>query len=145
MVCLKYPGSLLVSFVREMEPKLSPLDQFIAARVASKVAALPTATVEMFLEVLSSKLVQQDKKESLQEIRRGGRENIYRLGLLLEAAEKVKSDVSQYLKRDDPEAMEALKASLQRRFISNFPPLKGMLKQIEAWTTRGKKPTLIGI
>lgn len=129
----------------EMEPKLSLLDQFIASRVASKVAALPTATVEMFLEVLSSKLVQQDKKETLQEMKRGGRGNIYRLGLLLEAAEKVKDDVSQYLKRDDPEAMEALKSSLQRRFNSNFPPLKGMLKQIEAWTTRGKKPTLIGI
>jgi hypothetical protein len=129
----------------EMEPKLSTLDQFIAARVASKVAALPTATVETFLEVLSSKLIQQDEKELRQETRRGGRGNIYRLGLLLEAAEKVKGDVSQYLERDDPEAMEVLKASLQKRFTSNFPPLKGMLKQIEAWTTRGKKPSLIGI
>ena len=101
----------------------------------------------MFLEVLVSKLTQQDKKEVLQELKRsrGSYSNIYRLGLWLEAKEKVEHDVSQYLKRDDPEAMEALKTSLQRNFNSNFPPLKGILKQIDAWTTRGKKPSLIGI
>ncbi len=126
-----------------MEPKLSPLDQFIAARVASRVAFLPSATVKMFLHVLTSKLTQQDKKETEQELKRSGRSNIYRLGLLFEAAEKVEHEVAKYLERDDPEAMEVLKAALQKNFNSNFPPLKNMLKQIEAWTTRGKKPSLV--
>jgi hypothetical protein len=128
-----------------MDSKFKPLDQFIVARVASRAASLPNATVEMFLRVLVSKLTQQDKKETLQELKRNGRSNIYRLGLLLEASQKVEAEVSEYLKRDDPEAMEALKKSLQKNFNSNFPPLKSMLKQIEAWTTRGKKPSLIGI
>jgi hypothetical protein len=128
-----------------MEPKLGPLDQLIAARVATQASSLPSATVEMFLHVLTSKLTQQDKKETDQELKRTGRSNIYRLGLLFQAQEKVEKDVSEYLKRDDPEAMEALKTSLQKNFNSNFPPLKNMLKQIDAWTTRGKKPSLIGI
>lgn len=128
-----------------MTLKLTPIDQFIAARVASRVveAALPSATVEMFLLALGSKLTQQDAKEMKQEQARGGRGNIYRLGLLLEAKEKVENAVSQYLKRDDPEAMEALKVALQRNFNSNFPPLKNILKQIDNWLTKKKKPSLV--
>jgi hypothetical protein len=128
-----------------MTLKLNPVDQFIAARVASRVieAALPSATVEMFLLTLGSKLTQQDAKEMKQEQARGGSGNIYRLGLLLEAQERVEKAVTQYLKRDDPEAMEALKAALQKNFTSNFPPLKNILKQIDNWLTKKKKPSLI--
>lgn len=128
-----------------MTPKLSPIDQFIAARLASRVveAALPEATVEMFLRVLVSKLTQQDAKEMKQEQAHGGSGNIYRLGLLFKAQEKVRDAVSQYLDRDDPEAMEALKAALQKNFNSNFPPLKNILKQIDNWLTKKKKPSLV--
>jgi hypothetical protein len=130
-----------------MDPKLNPLDQLIAARVASKVmvqaSTLPNATVEMFILALSSKVTQQDEKEIKREQAHGGRGNIYRLGLLLEAVNKVENDVSEYLKRDDPEAMEALKASLSKRFTSNFPPLNNILKQINNWLTKKKKPSLI--
>jgi hypothetical protein len=128
-----------------MTLKLSPVDQFIAAKVASRVieAALPNATVETFLLALGSKLTQQDAKETKQEQARGGRGNIYRLGLLLEAKEKVENAVSQYLKRDDEEAMEALKVALQKNFNSNFPPLKNILRQIDNWLTKKKKPSLV--
>jgi len=128
-----------------MELNLTPVDQLIAARVASRVveATLPSATVEMFLLALGSKLTQQDAKEMKQEQARGRPGNIYRLGLLFEAKEKVGNAVSQYLKRDDPEAMEALKAALQRNFNSNFPPLKNILKQIDNWLTKKKKPSLV--
>jgi hypothetical protein len=128
-----------------MKLQLNLVDQLIAARVASRVieGALPSATVEMFLLALGSKLTQQDAKEMKREQARGGPGNIYRLGLLLEAKEKVEHAVSQYLKRDDPEAMEVLKAALQKNFNSNFPPLKNILKQIDNWLTKKKKPSLV--
>lgn len=127
-----------------MEPRLNPLDQLIASRIAAKVlnATLPSATVEMFLHVLVSKLTQQDVKDTKREMAHGGRGNIYRLGLLLEAKEKVEREVSHFLNRDDPEAMEALKTALQRNFNSNFPPLNNVLRQIDLWLTKKKKPTL---
>jgi len=130
-----------------MNRKLDPLDQLIAARVASKVmvqaSTLPKATIEMFLLALSSKVTQQDEKEMKREQAHGGRGNIYRLGLLLEAVGKVEDDVRDYLKRDDPEAMEALKASINRRFNPGFPPLNNILKQIDNWLTKKRKPSLI--
>jgi hypothetical protein len=131
--------------VSSMVPTLSAVDQLISARVAARVvqAALPSATVEMFLQVLVSKLTQQDQKEMKREMAHGGRGNIYRLGLLLEAKDKVEREVSHFLKRDDPEAMEALKTALQRNFNSNFPPLVNVLKQIDNWVTKNKKPTLV--
>jgi hypothetical protein len=122
---------------------LSALDAFIAARVVEKTAALPDATVKSFLMVLVSKITQQDKKEYDKEVSRGGRGNIYRLGLLLEAKTKVEDTLSAYLGRDDSEAMEALKKALKKNFNDNFPPLKNLLKQIAAWETKKKKPSLI--
>ena len=128
------------------DPKLRKLYNSLASSrpAPKKTSSLPSATVEMFLHVLGSKLTQQDEKEMRQEMKRGGRGNIYRLGLLLEAKGKVEKDVASYLKRDDPDAMRVLEVSLRHNFTSNFPPLKNMLKQIDAWTTRGKKPSLIG-
>ena len=127
-----------------MKLNLGLVDQLIVARVKDRFSALPNATVAMFLQVLNSKLTQQDVKETKRETARGGRGNIYRLGLLFEASEKVAKDVEDYLDRDDEEAMEALKASLKKRFNPGFPPLNNMLKQIDNWLTKKKKPSLVG-
>jgi hypothetical protein len=128
-----------------MDPILNPLDQLIAARVASRVvqAALPNATVEMFLQVLTSKLTQYDQKEIKREQAHGGNGNIYRLGLMFEASEKVERDVAQYLKRDDAEALGVMKASLQKHFHATYPPIANVLRQIDNWLTKKKKPSLI--
>ena len=128
-----------------MDPKLNPLDQLIASRVAFRVvqASLPNATVEMFLQVLTSKLTQQDQKEIKREQAHGGRGNIYRLGLMFEASEKVEHDVAQYLKRDDEEALGAMKASLQKHFHATYPPIANVLRQIDNWLLKKKKPSLI--
>jgi len=106
-------------------------------------STLPNATVEMFLQVLVSKLTQQDAKEYASETRRGGGGNIYRMGLLLEAAHKVEEDVTPYLKRDEPEAMNALIVSILHNFHSTYPPIKNVLKQIGNWTEKGKLPSLV--
>jgi len=96
----------------------------------------------MFLEVLKSKLTQHDKRVSEAEAKKG-RSNIYRLGLLLEAAHKVDGDVHSVMDQDTPEALEVLKKSLDRRFEATFPPVKATLKQIDEFLKSGKKPSLI--
>lgn len=98
--------------------------------------AAADAKVSTFLTILGSYLVQQDQKEGKRN------PNIYRLGLFLEAKEKVEADVRRYLNDDSDEAMKALKASLQHNFTSNFPPLKKIVKQIDEWVTAKKLPKL---
>lgn len=124
-------------------PKLGKVDQLIAARVASAVIAAKSATIKTFLAVLSSKLTQQDKKEYARETARGGNGNIYRLGLLFEALSKVEDAVRPYLDKDDEEAMEALKKAIQKNFHADYPPVKNVLKQIDAWVTKKKYPSIV--
>ncbi len=126
-----------------MKIKLGLVDQLIVARVKDRFSALPNGTVKMFLHVLTSKLTQYDAKETKREQTRGGQGNLYRLGHLLEAANKVEEDVKDYLDKDDEEAMEALRASLKKRFTPNFPPINTVLRQIDNWLTKKKKPSLI--
>ena len=82
---------------------------------AGGVAAPPirTGTGSSRLGKLSHELTALDRKESLREIKRGGRENIYRLGHYLNAADAVKAAV-----RKGRSATEA--------FASNFNPTRGM-------------------
>lgn len=100
-------------------------------------------TVQTFLMVLTSKLTQQDEKDMARETKRGGRGNIYRLGLLFEAQEKVEKDVAKVLDRSDPEAMFELKRSLTTRFIPDFPPIRNVVRQIDSWVNDARHPSII--
>jgi uncharacterized protein (DUF2336 family) len=100
------------------------------------------ATVECFLMVLTSKLTQYDARETAREIKRGGG-NIYRLGLLFKALERVRSGVSQYLDRDDREAMQALRAAMLAHFTPGFSPVRNIEKQIDKWLIQGNPPSLV--
>ncbi len=90
-----------------------------------------TPIVKNYLLILGSKLVDQDRKEATREAKRG-HVNIYRLGLLLEAANKVAADVRGHEEEGGPEAIAALKRSLSRRFDPIFPPIKTLLKLIDS-------------
>ena len=100
------------------------------------------ATVECFLMVLTSKLTQYDMRETRRELKRGGG-NIYRLGLLFEALERVRSAVDKYLQRDDREAMQALRAAMLSHFTPEFSPVRNVEKQIDRWLLQGKPPSLV--
>lgn len=127
-----------------MKLNLGLVDQLIVARVKDRYSSsLPNGTVAMFLMALTSKLTQHDAKLMKRETARGGDGNIYRLGHLLEAAHKVEEDVKDYLNKDDEEAMEVLRASLKKRFTPNFPPINIVLRQIDNWLTKKKKPSLV--
>ncbi len=104
-------------------------------------------TVCNFMAVLSSKLTQHDVKESAREMKRGNA-NIYRLGHLLEAKQKVEADVARVVPNCDvtvtPEIAATIKRSLNTRFNPGFPPIRNVEKQLDAFLASGKQPSLLG-
>lgn len=100
------------------------------------------ATVDCFLTLLASKLTQYDARETAREMKRGGG-NIYRLGLLFEALERVRAGVAQYLQRDDREAMQALRAAVLSHFTPGFSPVRNVEKQIDKWLLQGIAPSIV--
>ena len=93
-------------------------------------------TVAKYLEVLSHQLVRYDVATSAREAKRG-RANIYRLGLLLEALGKVRDDVGS--RTSDSEADKAgFRMAMYQYFERDFPPVKKVVKQLEAGTCRIK-------
>jgi len=89
-------------------------------------------TVEKYLAVLTSKLVQHDVKMIASETRRGGRGNIYRMGHLLIAKEKVEKAVASVMTRSDAPALLKLQKALHTHFESDFPPLRNVERQIRS-------------
>lgn len=112
-----------------------------SAKQGATAKALPT--VDTFLMVLTSKLTQYDAAQFARETKRGGRGNIYRMGLLFEAQDKVKADCAKVLERSDPEAMAELKKSLGRRFETDFPPVRNVQRQIDSWVKDGRHPSIV--
>lgn len=102
---------------------------------------MQTATVGSFLEVLRSKLIQHDKVLGDREARRG-RVNIYRIGHYLKAVEDVVRDVGPSMGRSDPQALEALKRSIEANLAGENPGVKATVKQIDQYLATGKAPSL---
>jgi hypothetical protein len=115
-------------------------------------------TVGNFFAVLSSLLTQYDVQASAREARgRGGHVNIYRLGHLLKAMHKAEDELKDVIgKFDDPAVMMteeiagSLIAILTGCFTVNWktnefdlPPLRKFYKQLDAFVSTGKNPTLI--
>ena len=93
-------------------------------------------TVAKYLEVLSHELVRHDVQTSAREAKRG-RVNIYRLGLLMEALGRVRSAVGS--STSDSEAAKAgFRMAMYQHFERDFPPVKKVVKQLEAGTCRIK-------
>lgn len=113
-------------------------DALTAERVVarSEKRGATAATVKVFLTILTSYVTQFDQKLQKKQ------PNIYRLGHYLEAVHKVEAAVKSKLDEDSSEAMDALKAALKKNFESDFPPLKKLLKAIDAWVSDQKLPKL---
>lgn len=102
---------------------------------ALREAGLPNATVEMFIQVLVSKLTQWDKRYN--------KSNPYALGHFLEAAERVRKMMSADLKKDDPASLEKLKKAVDRAFDPTFSPVRAMKKQVDQFLEKGAMPSLV--
>ena len=93
-------------------------------------------TVGKYLEVLSHELVRYDVQTSAREAKRG-RVNIYRLGLLMEALQRVRGDVGS--RTSDSDADKAgFRMAMYQRFERDFSPVKKVVTQLESGTCRIK-------
>lgn len=112
-----------------------------------------SARVRDFHALLIGHLTQYDRAEERRELKRGGRTNIYRLGHLLKAAEKVEKAAKDFgiWDRDDPAALKAYHNFLTQNFIYEsrtrggpdrfvISNLNKLDKQIQAWVEHGKLP-----
>ena len=93
-------------------------------------------TVAKYLDVLSHELVRYDVATSAREAKRG-RVNIYRMGLLMEALQRVRADVGS--RTSDSDADKAgFRMAMYAHFEQHFPPVKKVVKQLEAGTCKIK-------
>ena len=91
-------------------------------------------TVGKYLEVLSHELVRYDVAESAREAKRG-RTNIYRLGHLMGALQRVREEVGN--RTSDSEADKAgFRMAMYGNFEKDFSPVKKVVKQLEAGTCK---------
>lgn len=93
-------------------------------------------TVAKYLEVLSHELVRYDMATSKREATRG-RVNVYRLGLLMQALQRVREEVGGKLSGSSENRAD-FRMALYAHFERDFPPVKKVVKQLEAGTCKIK-------
>lgn len=101
------------------------------------------ATVQVFLYVLKSKIVQSDRAQMKRDLKRGFPSNPHALGLMLDAAKKVEHEVHGELHKDDEASLRKLQKAIQRRF-NDVSPVRYTVKAIDKYLATGKIPKISG-
>ena len=99
--------------------------------------------VDYFITYLSSKYTQWDKRLSQNEMKRGGRPNIYRLGHIMGAVNRIRDAVKPFKQSTDPADFEKLKAAIMYE-LTDETPRRATLKAIDQYLQTGKRPKLTG-
>jgi len=98
-------------------------------------------TVKNFLTILVGRLTRYDKLLQQNALKKGRPDNIYRLSLWLGAKQEAEQLVHSYLNESTPEALNALKAALIKKFhVNDMPPVKAVIKMIDEFIASGKSP-----
>jgi hypothetical protein len=115
----------------------------LGMRAAADKVALNAGTLRAFRALASSKLTQYDERLQAKQ------PNNYRLGHYFGALERAEKDVLSHYDLDDdsPEALNAFKSALLRRSTSSggrsdLPPIRNVIKQIDAFLATGQLPSL---
>ena len=95
------------------------------------------ATVELFLLVLTSKIIQADKRSM-----RGKYYNPNALGLLLGVANDLKRKLSSVKGSSDPSDLKNLKKLLSTEFTSDYSPARFVIRSIDKYLATGAMPKL---
>lgn len=123
------------TFVTEKEAKAAAATH--ARGSLRSHSTIQSCSVAKYLEVLSHELVRYDMATSAREIKRRVPINIYRLGHLMGALQRVREEVGN--RTSDSEADKALfRGAMYGNFERDFPPMKKVVKQIEAGTCKIK-------
>ena len=107
------------------------------ARRHSTIKAGQSCSVAKYLEVLSHELVRYDVAESAREAKRGIRVNIYRLALLMEALGRLRAALGNRTS-DSAADKAAFRMAMYGNFVRDFPPVKKVVKQLDAGTCKIK-------
>jgi hypothetical protein len=119
-------------------------DDFLEAKRLQEVATKGgKATVQVFLMVLSSKLVQSDTAQAKRDMKKGIPTNIYALGHMLKAKDQVEADVKSVLHNDDEESLRKLQKAMKHRF-NEVSPVRYTIKAIDKYIETGKIPKISG-
>lgn len=98
-------------------------------------------TVKGFITILVANLTQYDMVASAREAKGRGSVNIYRLGHLLEASQKMEDRLKPILGSSSPDDLRTLKKEiLGKAFLPDFPPAKKTAKAIDKYLADGKAP-----
>jgi hypothetical protein len=97
---------------------------------------MSACTVGKYLDVLSHELVRYDVATSAREAKRG-RVNIYRMGLLMGALGRVRETVGSRTSDSDADKA-AFHMAMYQHFEKDFPPVKKVVKRLEAGTCKIK-------
>ena len=96
-----------------------------------------SCTVANYLTVLSHELVRYDVATSARESKRRVPVNIYRLGHLMGALQRVREEVGNRTSDSDADKA-AFRLAMYGNFEKDFPPVKKVVKQLEAGTCKIK-------
>jgi hypothetical protein len=99
--------------------------------------AAADCTVAKYLDVLSHELVRYDMRESAREAKRRISPNIYRLGHLMGALQKVRDEVGNRTSSSDADKAD-FRMAMYQHFEGDFSPVKKVVKQLEAGTCKIK-------
>lgn len=124
---------------RALRRMAEDLDQEVQSLRSSRHHATITGqgcTVAKYLEVLSHELVRYDVATSAREAKRG-HVNIYRLGHLMGALQRVRDEVGNRTS-DSEEHKAGFRMAMYGNFERDFPPVKKVVKQLEAGTCKIK-------
>jgi hypothetical protein len=96
-----------------------------------------SCSVAKYLEVLSHELIRYDVRTSAAEAKRGGHVNIYRLGHLMGALQRVRENVGTHTSDSDGDKAD-FRMAMYAHFERDFPPVKKVIKQLDAGTCKIK-------
>ena len=98
-------------------------------------------TVRGFITILNANLTQYDMAQSAREAKGRGSVNVYRLGHLLGASQKLEDRLKSILDSSSTEDLRTLRSALVgKAFLADFPPSKKTVKAIDKYLADGKPP-----
>jgi hypothetical protein len=96
---------------------------------------------ERFFSLLSSLLIDYDRKECARESK-CGHPNLHRLSLLLQASDDMRKEIDAALPEDEREVLDVFLNSLSHHFLEGFPPRKKLEKILKKYRDTGKIPSM---
>jgi hypothetical protein len=129
-----------LSEIPDYYTRLIEMEKEAESATAAKAPLGPLGgTVQAFMEVLKSRLIQYD-----QFLEKRGDINMYRIGHWLKAANEIDKKAKKLYKLDDETSIMQFKKIIAQHLFDDMPPVKAVHKQMKKWIEHGIYPSLTG-